>query len=187
MSFSYGEMAAIAEEWQNWKMKHGYNKFEFCDANEAWEFIEEECADVYPEEEEQEEIIGVVGIYEEDFEGKKQELLDVIKTLDEETKMAIYNEYEENNFGDKVFYMNELNEMWGMSEEGYMPLDLAYAINNGNFNPSDNYFTYDGSGMYSFDDLNDLPDWEDIAKNAVYSMPEYMKSAIDLAQYKEAI
>lgn len=177
----------VLEDWKNWKMKHGYNKFEFCEADEALDFIEEEYAEVYPEEEDQDQIFTDISLYEEDFDNKKEELLEAIKGLDEETKMAIYNEYEESNYGDKVFQMEELNEMWGMMEEGYMPLDLAFAINNGNFNPYHDYFTYDGCGMHSYDDIDDLPDWEDLAEEAVYRMPETLKYAIDKAQYEEAV
>ena len=61
MCLSYGECAAIEDEWGKWKADHGGNGT----ADSALRFIDEVCAEVYPEEEEQDEIFCYIGCLEE--------------------------------------------------------------------------------------------------------------------------
>lgn len=61
-SLSYGEIAAIQDEWEKFKKRTGRN-----DAGAAWEFIETECAGVYDTEEEQNEIFTEISALEESY------------------------------------------------------------------------------------------------------------------------
>ena len=63
---SYGEMAAIEDEWAKYKERQGIKGF--ADADVALAFIEEECAEVYPTQDEQDEIFTLIGCIEEDGE-----------------------------------------------------------------------------------------------------------------------
>lgn len=61
MCLSYGEVACIEEMWEDWKKEHGGDG----SPESAYEFIEKECAEVYPSEEEQDEIFAEIGCLEE--------------------------------------------------------------------------------------------------------------------------
>ena len=61
MCLSYGECAAIEEEWTRWKINHDGDGT----ACSALRFIEEECAAVYPSDDEQDEIFCYIGCLEE--------------------------------------------------------------------------------------------------------------------------
>lgn len=61
---SYGELATIENEWEKFKKERGYNPDEFAPAELAYEFIDE-IKDVYPDEEDQDDIFGLLSTLEE--------------------------------------------------------------------------------------------------------------------------
>lgn len=61
MCLSYGELVAIDDSWNKWKQEHNGRR----DAGACFDFIAEECAEVYPSEAEQIEIFTYIGYIEE--------------------------------------------------------------------------------------------------------------------------
>lgn len=92
---SYGEMAAIESEWAKYKERHGIKGF--ADADVALAFIEEECAEVYPTQDEQDEIFTMIGLIEEGGEYDE--------SLKEGKKINIYKN------GDYAYSTNKFNKI----------------------------------------------------------------------------
>ena len=61
MCLSYGECSVIESEWESWKERHDNDG----SAGSALRFIDEMCAEVYPDEEDQDEIFCYIGCLEE--------------------------------------------------------------------------------------------------------------------------
>ena len=82
---SYGEFAAIEDEWNKYKKKVGK-----ADADTAWEFIETECRGVYDTDEEKDSVFAFISSIEEpmseDCKGKAK-----IKDKKELTEAPIYD------------------------------------------------------------------------------------------------
>lgn len=91
----------------------------------------------------------------------RENVLEVLQELDDETLCTIWNEYcEENNMFDDHLYGNgEFNETFQNSD----PEHIAQVICYGEFSINDEYFTFDGNGnLKSSDNVNDLICIEDL-------------------------
>ena len=65
MSLSYGEMSAIEAEWTRYKEEHADRLGRIGSSMLALEFLMHECREVYPTEDEQDEIFNYIGCLEE--------------------------------------------------------------------------------------------------------------------------
>lgn len=93
---------------------------------------------------------------------KKEDILEILQELDDETLRAVWNEYcdEDNMFDDHIYENDEFNEIF----QNRSPEDIAQVICNGDFSINDEYFTFDGYGnLESSSNVNNLIYIEDLA------------------------
>lgn len=77
-----------------------------------------------------------------DNETLQNKLQNAIDEMDDYTLFCLHNEYvrNTNNYDDEIFLMEDFNEMM----EGEKPIDIAFKMFNGDFNPNNEYFYFNG-------------------------------------------
>ena len=100
------------------------------------------------------------------YEEKVEAIRNIIEEMDESDAVALHNEwcYETNNYDDEIFEMESFDEIC----DGMTPINIALKISYGDFNPSHDYFRFDGYG--NFESTGDPTDWiypGDIARDVV--------------------
>ena len=100
------------------------------------------------------------------YEEKIEAIKNIIEDMDTSDAVALHNErcYKTNNYDDEIIDMERFGEIC----EGMNPIDIAFRIFYGDFNPNHGYFRYDG---YANFESTDFPtDWiypDEIARDVV--------------------
>ncbi len=85
----------------------------------------------------------------------EESVLEVVEDLDDATLISMWNDYCEgdNMFDSHVYSQDELNEVL----DGDTPDEIARKICYGEFNPNDEYFSFDGNAnLKSSNVINEL-------------------------------
>lgn len=89
---------------------------------------------------------------------RREALTDLVDDLDDDELIAAWNSYgdEVSAYDDNVFSMDEFSEVFdGMDDSAWRAVRAAFY---GNFNPTHDYWWFNGSGnLESSDDLDDSP------------------------------
>ena len=93
---------------------------------------------------------------------KREKLIDLLQEMDDTTLVFLYNDYcqQTNNPDDEIFYIDMFDEMM----QGLDPWDIACKVQYGDFNPSFEYFKFNGYGniqsicKWELDRLIDISD-----------------------------
>lgn len=87
---------------------------------------------------------------------KEEKIIDFLTEVEIEELLTIHNEYcgtvSSENY---IMYMEEFDDYM----EGFTPLDIALTIFNGDFNPNDDYFTFNGYANLVSIHESDLQDY----------------------------
>ena len=107
-------------------------------------------------------------------ENARKKIIDVLKGLDDQTLLVVYNEYAQHTNSEHIYYMAEFNNAF-YYENAY---DVATKIYYGDFCPNHDYFTFDG-----YANLKSIASWElseylevyfsDIANSCINNSDEY--------------
>ena len=100
------------------------------------------------------------------YDKKVEAIKNIIEDMDTSDAVALHNEwcYETNNYDDEIIEMGRFDEIC----EGMKPSEVARSIVYGDFNPSHDYFHYNGYG--NFESTVCPTDWiypGDIARDVV--------------------
>ena len=82
----------------------------------------------------------------------KDRIIEVINDLPTSEQVALYNEFAQDVYMEEWYEMDEFNDIM----RGCSPLDIAYKIFFGDFNPNHNYFTFDGYENLKSADFPDI-------------------------------
>lgn len=86
-----------------------------------------------------------------------ERILEVLQGLGEDETVEMWNEYvERNNYEDRIYYMSEVDEVVFCYRK--MTLGEVQWLYDNDFNPEDEYFTYDGYDIDTFSDIYEIAD-----------------------------
>ena len=86
-----------------------------------------------------------------------ERILEVVQDLSEADTVEMWNEYQErNNYEERIFYMSEVDEVVFCDRK--MTLEEVQWLYDNDFNPEDDYFTYDGYDIKTFSDIYEIAD-----------------------------
>lgn len=100
--------------------------------------------------------------------------------IPEEDKVDLYNTYAEKIGAELIYPMEYFNEIMGE----YLPEQVADMCFYGSYNPTHNWFTFDGYGnvntFYSVDSLLSEEGWEEVLGDlAPEDLPDSLKEVLE--------
>lgn len=108
----------------------------------------------------------------------KYEIMEILDDLTDEELITIWNDYSY----DTVYTMDEFDEICN----GLTPSDIALKSFYGDFNPDNEYWSFNGYGNFkSSDYLEDFINTEELAKHIVESEDDY--GITELEKYFESL
>lgn len=91
---------------------------------------------------------------------KRKQIKEYLESLSDGELLSIYNEYTDTTYCERVYSMDEFDEIC----DGMTASDIARRCFYGKFNPNDEYFTFNGyANLESSNYLEDFIDLDDLA------------------------